>query len=87
MQHCRTHYGDLARIFNEDQNEELSNQSHGKSFWIGLQHDKWKWTDNSCSTYRVKLTSKYDCCYLNGNQIKSHNCQMEELAICSKGTG
>ncbi|MED6287717.1 hypothetical protein CHARACLAT_019090, partial [Characodon lateralis] len=88
MQHCRTHFTDLASINDTQQNEKLRNKSEGKSFWIGLQYDKFQWMDNSCSTFSYVEQSESECFVVNVDykgQWNSVQCSNNEIAICYKG--
>ncbi|XP_047246063.1 secretory phospholipase A2 receptor-like [Girardinichthys multiradiatus] len=88
MQHCKTHYTNLASINDAQQNEELRNKSEGKSFWIGLQYDKFQWMDNSCSTFSYVEGSEPKCFVVNVDQKGQWNtvpCRNDETTICYKG--
>ncbi|XP_032444872.1 secretory phospholipase A2 receptor [Xiphophorus hellerii] len=93
MQHCRTHFTDLASIMNEQQNDDLRQKSQEKNVWIGLQHDYYEWADNSCSTYgskfKVDQRSPEQCISLNNDGIKltwnQMKCDNIKPVICYKG--
>ncbi|XP_014834764.1 PREDICTED: secretory phospholipase A2 receptor-like [Poecilia mexicana] len=70
MQHCRTHFSDLASIMDEQQNEDLRQKSRGKNVWIGFQHDNYEWADKSCSTFRT-ISDSSDT--FRGTCVSLHN--------------
>ncbi|KAK1155248.1 macrophage mannose receptor 1-like [Acipenser oxyrinchus oxyrinchus] len=50
QQYCREHHTDLVSIKNASENEDLVKKALGKTFWIGLFNNPWKWShqgDNS----------------------------------------
>ncbi|KAK1151906.1 C-type mannose receptor 2-like, partial [Acipenser oxyrinchus oxyrinchus] len=44
QQYCREHHADLVSIKNASENEDLVKKAQGKSFWIGLFNEPWKWS-------------------------------------------
>ncbi|XP_053343135.1 macrophage mannose receptor 1-like [Clarias gariepinus] len=68
QRYCRGRYTDLVSIRDQQQNEEvkIKGLNSSTSFWIGLLHDDWQWTDGGNSTYRNWASgqpqpSPYDC--------------------------
>ncbi|MGH0128056.1 UNVERIFIED_CONTAM: hypothetical protein FKN15_036101 [Acipenser sinensis] len=50
QQYCREHHTDLVSIKSASENEDLVKKAQGKTFWIGLFNNPWKWShqgDNS----------------------------------------
>ncbi|XP_017158326.1 secretory phospholipase A2 receptor-like isoform X2 [Poecilia reticulata] len=88
LQHCRTHFSDLASIMDEQQNEDLRQKSLGKTVMIGLQHDNYERADKSCSTFR-NISNSPECVSLhnNGNELTwtQQNCANIKPVICYKG--
>ncbi|XP_054910664.1 macrophage mannose receptor 1-like [Poeciliopsis prolifica] len=90
MQHCRTHFANLASIMNEQQNEDLQDKSQEKNVWIGLQHDNFEWADKSCSTYKnLHRESKGECISFDSNEEEltwnQLTCNSVKHIICYKG--
>ncbi|MGH0154205.1 UNVERIFIED_CONTAM: hypothetical protein FKN15_026524 [Acipenser sinensis] len=44
QQYCREHHTDLVSIKNASENEDLVKKAQGKTFWIGLFNEPWKWS-------------------------------------------
>ncbi|KAK6469591.1 macrophage mannose receptor 1-like, partial [Huso huso] len=44
QQYCREHHTDLVSIKNASENEDLVKKAQGKTFWIGLFNNPWKWS-------------------------------------------
>ncbi|XP_058871711.1 macrophage mannose receptor 1-like [Acipenser ruthenus] len=44
QQYCREHHTDLVSIKNASENEEIVKKAQGKTFWIGLFNEPWKWS-------------------------------------------
>ncbi|KAK1151457.1 C-type lectin domain family 4 member G-like, partial [Acipenser oxyrinchus oxyrinchus] len=43
-QYCREHHTDLVSIKSASENEEIVKKAQGKTFWIGLFNEPWKWS-------------------------------------------
>ncbi|MGH0128045.1 UNVERIFIED_CONTAM: hypothetical protein FKN15_036090, partial [Acipenser sinensis] len=44
QQYCREHHTDLVSINSDSENEDLVKKAQGKTFWIGLFNNLWKWS-------------------------------------------
>ncbi|XP_058873423.1 macrophage mannose receptor 1-like isoform X2 [Acipenser ruthenus] len=44
QQYCREHHTDLVSIKSASENEEIVKKAQGKTFWIGLFNEPWKWS-------------------------------------------
>ncbi|KAK6469596.1 snaclec coagulation factor IX/factor X-binding protein subunit B3-like [Huso huso] len=44
QQYCREHHTDLVSIKSASENEDLVKKAQGKTFWIGLFNNPWKWS-------------------------------------------
>ncbi|KAK6470009.1 macrophage mannose receptor 1-like, partial [Huso huso] len=44
QQYCRTNYTDLVSIKNNDEDKKIKEKANGKSVWIGLFNNPWKWS-------------------------------------------
>ncbi|KAK6469595.1 macrophage mannose receptor 1-like [Huso huso] len=44
QQYCREHHIDLVSIKSASENEDLVKKAQGKTFWIGLFNNPWKWS-------------------------------------------
>ncbi|XP_058864862.1 macrophage mannose receptor 1-like [Acipenser ruthenus] len=44
QQYCREHHTDLVSIKNASENADLVKKAQGKTFWIGLFNEPWKWS-------------------------------------------
>ncbi|KAK6470041.1 macrophage mannose receptor 1-like [Huso huso] len=44
QQYCREHHIDLVSIKSASENENLVKKAQGKTFWIGLFNNPWKWS-------------------------------------------
>ncbi|XP_058865065.1 putative C-type lectin domain family 20 member A [Acipenser ruthenus] len=44
QQYCRKYHTDLVSIKNTSENADLVKKAQGKTFWIGLFNDPWKWS-------------------------------------------
>ncbi|XP_047461485.1 C-type lectin-like [Mugil cephalus] len=50
--YCRTHHTDLASVRTMTENQRVKELvPSGRSAWIGLFRDSWKWTDGRSSTF------------------------------------
>ncbi|MGH0178046.1 UNVERIFIED_CONTAM: hypothetical protein FKN15_076483 [Acipenser sinensis] len=45
QQYCREHHTDLVSINSDSENEDLIKKAQGKTFWIGLFNEPWKWSN------------------------------------------
>ncbi|MGH0186700.1 UNVERIFIED_CONTAM: hypothetical protein FKN15_022576 [Acipenser sinensis] len=45
QQYCREHHTDLVSIKSASENEDLVKKAQGKTFWIGLFNEPWKWSN------------------------------------------
>ncbi|KAK6470010.1 macrophage mannose receptor 1-like isoform X1, partial [Huso huso] len=44
QQYCRTNYTDLVSIKNNDADKKIKKKANGKTVWIGLFNNPWKWS-------------------------------------------
>ncbi|MGH0171465.1 UNVERIFIED_CONTAM: hypothetical protein FKN15_061219 [Acipenser sinensis] len=44
QQYCREHHTDLVSIKNASENADLVKKAQGKTFWLGLFNEPWKWS-------------------------------------------
>lgn len=64
--YCRLHYTDLVSIKDEKQNREVNKEAGLlNSFWIGLMHTDWEWSDGTCVTEweSVQVVGEQGCVY------------------------
>ncbi|XP_044041451.1 secretory phospholipase A2 receptor-like [Siniperca chuatsi] len=91
LQYCRKYFTDMVSISNDTQNNKVIQTGKNTSFWIGLLHDEWEWTDKSCSSFREwcdpsYLESKDDKqCTIFSKSLHRLNCKNDKLSFCSKG--
>uniref|UniRef100_A0A3B3DHH0 C-type lectin domain-containing protein n=2 Tax=Oryzias melastigma TaxID=30732 RepID=A0A3B3DHH0_ORYME len=53
LRFCREHHTDLVSVRNMEENQKIMKLiPAGKSVWIGLYRDTWKWADGSNSSFR-----------------------------------
>ncbi|XP_053332758.1 C-type mannose receptor 2-like [Clarias gariepinus] len=57
--YCRENYIDLVSVRNQTENEKIRNMIQNFSnVWIGLFFDRWKWSDQSNSSFRYWSSNK-----------------------------
>ncbi|KAL7834278.1 hypothetical protein SRHO_G00285250 [Serrasalmus rhombeus] len=87
--YCRKSYTDLVSIRDQNQNEavKVEGLTSSTSFWIGLLHDDWEWTDGGRSAYRNWATgqplSSLHCVILGKGKWSSVPCSNTHPALCS----
>ncbi|XP_036412742.1 macrophage mannose receptor 1-like [Colossoma macropomum] len=86
--YCRKNYTDLVGIRDQNQNEAVKTEGlkNSTSFWIGLLHDDWEWTDGGHSAYRNWATdqprSSSDCATLRKGKWEGVPCSNTQPALC-----
>ncbi|KAL6481107.1 hypothetical protein MHYP_G00091870 [Metynnis hypsauchen] len=58
--YCRENHTDLASVRNQAENDEIKVAAKGKTVWIGLFRFPWKWSDQSCSSFRYWKQNRPD---------------------------
>ncbi|XP_062234732.1 macrophage mannose receptor 1-like [Platichthys flesus] len=90
QQYCRQHYMDLASARNPSENQLLqqvfSRDGSPALVWIGLFKDKWKWTDQSNSSFRYWASGQPnndgDCTLFSINGWFDRGCQTKFPFFC-----
>ncbi|XP_053270337.1 macrophage mannose receptor 1 [Pleuronectes platessa] len=93
QQYCRKHYMDLASARNPSENQLLqqvfSEDGSPALVWIGLFKDKWKWTDQSDSSFRYwargQPNNDGDCTLFHINGWLDRGCQTKFPFFCYTG--
>ncbi|XP_058866642.1 macrophage mannose receptor 1-like [Acipenser ruthenus] len=67
QQYCREHHTDLVSIKNASEDEDLVKKAQGKTFWIGLFNEPWKWSHQGDS-YTFKTWASGDPDNRGGNE-------------------
>ncbi|XP_036435967.1 secretory phospholipase A2 receptor-like isoform X2 [Colossoma macropomum] len=86
--YCRKNYTDLVSIRDQNQNEavKIEGLTSRTSFWIGLLHDGWEWTDGGRSAYRNWATaqprSSSVCVRLRKGKWETSPCSNTRPALC-----
>ena len=91
--YCRQHNMDLASARNQSENQALqqvfSEKGSPALVWIGLFRDKWKWTNQSPSSFRHWLSGQPnndgDCTLFGINGWWDRSCQHNFPFFCHTG--
>ncbi|MBN3271514.1 MRC1 protein, partial [Polyodon spathula] len=67
QQYCRKQHTDLVSIKNASENEEIVKKAQGRTFWIGLFNEPWKWSHQG-DNYTFHTWSNGQPDNLGGNQ-------------------
>ncbi|XP_047194382.1 macrophage mannose receptor 1-like [Hippoglossus stenolepis] len=93
QRYCRQHNMDLASARNQSENQALQqvlNKNGSQALvWIGLFRDKWKWTDQSNSSFRHwangQPNNDGDCTLFGINGWYDRGCQHKFRFLCHTG--
>lgn len=86
--YCRTHYTDLARVRNQDENEQIKMMIQEGEAWIGLIRGAWKWLDGSpylLKKWAPSPTQSANCVLLYRGQLLKHICSDGHPFVCYTG--
>ncbi|XP_035460584.1 secretory phospholipase A2 receptor [Scophthalmus maximus] len=89
QQYCRRYFHDLVSIREQTQNQQVLVKGMNKTFWIGLMHDEWEWTDKSCSTFRSWAKDPSQNCTIQSSHFSTSmlmsGCDNQHNSLCSQG--
>lgn len=92
--HCKENYTDLARVQNQQENEQLQTMLREKKVWFGLRLQYWKWSDGSRPSFQPWKSHQYpqgsgECAALDlrsrFNGLINLNCAKNASFFCYSG--
>ncbi|KAL2079097.1 hypothetical protein ACEWY4_024841 [Coilia grayii] len=90
QKHCRQHYTDLTSVRSEEERARVDGVSSGKTVWIGLHRDTWKWSDQNPSKFKVwlagspsNLRGNEDCAYYQLGGWVDNWCSEPKAFVCN----